>query len=141
MSILFFKENVRFRITKKEFLIKWINRQVKKYGYKIDDLNFIFCNDKYLRSINKQYLQHDYFTDIITFDNSIENKNIIADIFISIDTVENNAKTFGVNFKDELHRVMAHGVLHLLGFSDKNPKHKKQMSAEEDKWLSARTWI
>ena len=88
--------------------------------------------------MNKEYLQHNYFTDIITFDNSTEKKTVEGDIFISVDMVMSNSKKFKTTFQDELHRVMIHGVLHLLGYSDKNPKAQATMRKMEDRWLERR---
>ena len=101
------------------------------------EIQFIYCSDSYLLQLNRQYLQHDTFTDIITFDYSAE-KTVSGDIFISIDRVSENAKKFSHSFEDELHRVMAHGVLHLMGFKDKSKKTKLQMTTEEDKALLLR---
>lgn len=138
LSVNFFKESVSFRLNKKEELQKWIAAAVKKEGRSIENLNFIFCSDKYLRKINKTYLDHDYNTDIITFDNSTVKGRIEGDIFISVERVRANAKTYGVTVKDELHRVIIHGVLHLLGFSDKSEKLQKKMRAMEDLYLQKR---
>ena len=137
-TIFFFKENIRFRLLNQDSLRAWILSRVKKAGYSISNINFIFCSDSYLRKMNKEYLEHDYNTDIITFDNSIVKKEIIGDVFISIDRVTANAKNYSVTFNDELHRVMAHGVLHLLGYGDKNEKQKEVMRRMENEWLGKR---
>ncbi len=131
-QINFFKEGVTFRLSKADDLKKWISSVAKKEKHGIGEINFIFCTDAFLRKMNKQYLQHDYNTDIITFDNSEETKTISGDIFISIDRVRVNAKEFKTTFDDELHRVMVHGVLHLLGYDDKTEKLKKEMRKMED---------
>lgn len=136
--IHFFKESVKFRFNNKEEIQAWILATVKKKKMKVENLNFIFCTDKYLRSINKTYLKHDYFTDIVTFDNSQSKGKIEGDIFISIDRIKINAKEYGVSFKEELHRVIIHGVLHLLGYSDKTEKLQKEMRAMEDYFLARR---
>lgn len=130
-----FKEDVTFRLTKRKTQELWIRQIIRKEGFKEDAINFIFCTDRYLRKINKQYLGHDYFTDIVTFDNSVLPKTISGDIYISIDRVKINANTYEISFNNELHRVMAHGVLHLVGYGDKNVKAKKVMREREDFWL------
>ena len=135
-SIHFFKEGVRFRLNKQSELLVWLKATARKESYKIHTLNYIFCSDAYLLEMNKNYLNHNYFTDIITFDNSVEKKIIEGDIFISIDTVSKNAKRFETSFDNELHRVMIHGLLHLLGHKDKTEKDKKKMRLMEEKYLS-----
>lgn len=137
-SIHFFKEDIRFRLLHKTELCKWIIRAVQNHSFQLSELNFIFCSDKYLLQLNKKYLNHNYYTDIITFDNSLEKKKISGDIFISVDRVKANAEKFKTTFKDELHRVIIHGVLHLLGFNDKSEKDKRVMKRMEDEWLSKR---
>ena len=139
-SIFFFKESIKFRLSKRKQLKDWILEIIKKEGYSISNINFIFCTDSSLRKINKQYLDHDYFTDIITFDNSVLKKTIEGDIFISIERVIVNSKKFTSSFNDELHRVMAHGVLHLIGYGDKTKSQKTEMKTREDFWLKRRTF-
>jgi rRNA maturation RNase YbeY len=134
-NIHFFKEDVSFRFSGKAMTEQWLLLMIRKSGWKISNLNFIFCSDKYLLKINKEYLQHDYFTDIVTFDNSELKKTIEGDVFISVDRVKSNAKFFDTGFSDELRRVMAHGVLHLLGFGDKTEKEKEKMRNMENLWL------
>lgn len=134
-TISFFKEKVVFRLSKQESLRNWITKAAKKEGYSIQEINYVFCSDKYLKKMNVDYLNHDYYTDIITFDNSIEKKKIIGDIFISIDTVKFNSKEYQTTFENELHRVMIHGLLHLVGYKDKTPKAQKEMRKMEDYWL------
>src|SRR5689334_17865595 len=115
----FFKEDVKFRLLHSDDLKQWILKAFGANEKKVQHISYIFCSDKYLLSMNRKFLQHNYFTDIITFDNSTETGKIEADIFISIDRVQANAKEFKTSFKDELHRVMIHGALHLIGFDDK----------------------
>lgn len=134
-TIYFFKENVKFRLTKQKELKALLKKIAKKEGHKTQTINYIFCNDKYLLNMNKQYLHHNYFTDIITFDNSIEKNIIEGDIFISIDTIKKNAVKFKTTIQNELHRVMIHGLLHLIGYKDKSKKEKEQMRNMEDKYL------
>lgn len=101
------------------------------------DLNFMICSDTYMLSANKQFLQHDYFTDILTFDSSTPTE-ISGDILISLDTVKSNAVKYNTELKDELHRVIIHGVLHLIGFKDKSKTHQLIMRQEEDNALNMR---
>ena len=134
--ISFFKQDVAFRLNKKEQLYKWITSAAKKEGFDIIELNYVFCTDPYLKKMNVKFLKHNYFTDIITFDNSIEKKKIIGDIFISIDRIRINAKQYETTFDNELHRVMIHGLLHLTGYKDKTPKDQQVMRKMEDLYLS-----
>ena len=136
--IHFFKEDVKFRLLHSNELKQWIFKAFKSNKKNIQQINYIFCSDQYLLQMNKQYLKHNYFTDIITFDNSSDPKKKEADIFISIDRVKANAKAFKIPFKDELHRVMIHGALHLIGYDDKKPENKKKMKRAEDAWLEKR---
>lgn len=110
-------------------------------GFKLNELTYIFCSDNYLLNINRQYLDHDTYTDIITFDNSEGNNIVTSDIFISIERIRENAVNFNVPEITELHRVIIHGVLHLLGYKDKTPADKQKMTEKEDYYLSRRTFI
>ena len=133
-----FHSITNFKISDKRNLKNWIKNAIKTQGSAISDLNFIFCDDKYLVEKNKTFLKHDTLTDIITFDYS--EKNILtADIFISVERVKENAQKFGVSFSNELHRVIIHGVLHLLCYKDKSKKEKKEMRKKEDFYLSLQT--
>ena len=105
----------------------WLSALIKKKHYNLKEINYILCSDKHLLSINQEYLNHDYYTDIITFDNSEENNQIESDIFISIDRVIDNAKEFKEEFNTEIIRVLAHGVLHLLGFKEKTEEEDAEM--------------
>ena len=138
MNIHFFKEEVKFRFLHQDGLRKWIIKAIRSEGYQLENLNIIFCSDKKLLQMNKDYLQHNYYTDIITFDLSSVKKTVEGDIFISVETVLTNSQRFKTTFQDELQRVMIHGVLHLLGYSDKNPKAQAMMKKMEDKWLDKR---
>nr|MBP9083360.1 rRNA maturation RNase YbeY [Bacteroidia bacterium] len=113
---------------------------VKKEKLRIETINYIFCSDKFLRKINKQFLNHDYFTDIITFPHEQFTAHIGGDIYISLDRVRENAEEFNQSFTNELHRVMAHGVLHLCGYGDKSEAEEKLMRKMEEKWLKARNF-
>jgi len=132
--INYFNEDTKIPKFKRRLYSNWIKSIVNKYGYKLGEINYIFCSDKYILEINRQYLNHDYFTDIITF-NYNNDKLISSDIYISIDTVAKNADYYHVNFENELNRVMIHGILHLLGFDDKSEDEKIVMRKKEDEAL------
>ena len=136
-SIDFNKTNLNsFKLENQKKLKVWLADFIAKEGYKIDHINYIFCSDKYLISLNKKYLDHDTYTDIITFDYSEKKKFIYGEIYISVERVKANAKKYKVAFLNELHRVMIHGVLHLLGYDDKTSKQKSEMRDKEDYYLS-----
>ena len=135
-AIYFFSEEVSFILRDKNKIREWILYTISSEDYGKGSINFIFCSDKFLQSTNLQYLQHDTFTDIITFDTSDKAKEISGDIFISIERVKENSQTFKVFFKTELFRVMIHGILHLLGYKDKTQKEQEMMKAKEDYYLS-----
>lgn len=134
-STQFHKSQIQFRFSGKAKITKWIEAVVKKEGRKIGSLDFIFCSDEYLLGINRQYLKHDYYTDIIAFDYS-EGKTIGGEIYISMERVRENASEMGETFHVELSRVIIHGVLHLLGYSDKTATQKKDMRRKEDECLA-----
>jgi rRNA maturation RNase YbeY len=136
-NIQFFSEDIDFTLKNKEIIRKWISNTIKAEGFKKNgELNFIFCNDEYLLSINQQYLDHNTYTDIITFDNSNDEGIISGDIFISIERIKENASTFKVEEAYELHRVMIHGILHLCGYLDDKKEDKELMTKKEDFYLS-----
>ncbi len=135
-QIHFFTEDVDFELPHSSQLIKWISQVIASLDYNIEQLNYIICSDKYLLKINRDYLDHDYLTDIITFDNSDEASTIEADIFISLERVQENANDLKLPLESELHRVMIHGVLHLLGWDDKTPEQKVLMREKEEACLS-----
>jgi rRNA maturation RNase YbeY len=139
-AINYFKEDVRFRFLDRDVISKWVINTIRKEGFRAGTLNVIFCSDRYLRKMNKQYLQHNYNTDIITFDLSDDASMIQGDLFISIDRITANAASLNNSFTDELHRVMIHGVLHLCGYSDKSAAKLKEMRNREDHYLGKRTW-
>jgi rRNA maturation RNase YbeY len=130
-------EDVTFSPPSKLSLRKWISNTILEEGKTVGDINYIYCSDVYILDLNKSSLDHDYYTDIITFD-YVEESVISGDLFISIDRVADNAKTQDVSFIDELHRVMIHGVLHLCGFGDKSKEEEKQMRSKEDFYLKKR---
>lgn len=137
-NIYFFKEDCQFDLRKLRKYKSWLIQVAYFYKFEIQELNYIFCSDEFLHKINLDYLNHDTYTDIITFDlqePSEENKNIESDIFISIDRVTENARKLNISFKEELARVMAHGLLHLIGFKDKSDEDKKGMRLAENKAL------
>ncbi len=118
-------------IQNKPDYVDWINRVIISEGFSAGQIDYIFCSDEYLLELNKEYLNHDTFTDIITFDYT-DGKIISGDIFISTDRVEDNARKFDVEFLNELRRVMSHGILHLAGFGDKSIEEKKIMREKEE---------
>lgn len=136
-AIHFFQEDISFNLKQKIRLRNWISNTIKEENKRIGELSFIFCSDAYLLSINQEYLNHNTYTDIITFDNS-ENDHITGDIFISLDRVRENAFVFKVSEHDELHRVMIHGALHLLGYIDKGKDAKALMTSKENYYLLKR---
>lgn len=135
--ISFFREDTDFDIKHKNLIKKWLRDLASESGFKVGDLNYIFCSDDYLLEINKQYLGHDYYTDIITFDNREEEGGTVidGDIFISIDTVRANGVEYGEGFDREIMRVVAHGLLHLVGFDDLTPEQQAEMRNRENKAL------
>jgi probable rRNA maturation factor len=140
-AISFFEEGISFRLKDKAKVRQWVTDTIIAEGFKLKELNYIFCSDAYLLDINKQYLDHDTYTDIVTFDNSEEKGKIVSDIFISIERIRENAIKFNVTETTELHRVIIHGALHLLGYKDKLPVDKQKMTQKEDFYLSRRTFI
>ncbi len=138
-QINFFNEEIDFSLDN-EFKIKdWISKSIITEKCTLGDLNFIFTSDQHLLQINKDYLDHDFYTDIITFDYR-ESDTISGDIFISIDRVTANAKGLSNLFSNELHRVLIHGVLHILGYKDKSAEEETLMRSKEDFYLSLRTF-
>lgn len=166
--IRFFSESISFDLKNKRLISKWLKEVAQAAGAKIGDLNYIFCSDEYLLDINKQFLGHDYYTDIITFDNSEdyalengyeidsidpslsdsveandvrsfgEHRNripVCGDIYISIDTVRHNGAEYGEGFDREIHRVIAHGLLHLIGFDDTSDELQAEMTKQENRAL------
>ncbi len=137
MSIVFTDHEVKSGLKNRRKLRNFIRSQVEKYGYNIETISVVFCGDEYLLEINRQFLNHDTYTDIITFDmrESDADRMIDTEIYISIDRVNSNAKELGISKNEELHRVIFHGLLHLMGYADKTEEQKKNMRAEENKWL------
>ena len=120
---------------KKREVTEWIKQVAASYGKRVGEVAYIFCDDEKILEVNRQYLQHDYYTDIITFDYT-EGSRISGDLFISLDTVRTNAEQFADgDYRRELHRVIIHGILHLCGINDKGPGEREQMEAAEDRAL------
>lgn len=134
--IHFFNEDVDFKVPHPRKTKAWLKFIVIAESYELNQLNYIFCSDEYLLTINQQYLNHDFYTDIITFDNSEEEGIIEGDIFVSLDRVRENANELNKSFEEELLRVLAHGVLHLVGYDDVNDKQELEMRKKEDFYLS-----
>lgn len=134
-GINFFSENCSFRLKEKKMITAWLTKIIQKSSNKTGNITFIFCDDAYLADLNKKYLNHKTLTDIITFD-YVEGNMINGDIFISIERVQENAIKYKTPFKNELLRVICHGVLHLMGFTDKNDSEKLVMRAKEQECLN-----
>ena len=140
--ISYFSEDTKFVLAQKRLVSKWLKGIAARNGRQIGALNYIFCSDPYLLEINKQFLGHDYLTDIITFDNASDYAGIYpagalsGDIYISIDTVRYNAEAYGEGLDRELHRVIAHGLLHLIGFDDHTAAQQKKMREAENSALA-----
>lgn len=136
-QVHFFNEDVEFKLKHKPILRNWISSIIKSESQSLDEINYIFCSDDYLLDINRQYLNHDYYTDIITFDNREgADEPILSDIFISVDRIKDNAQNLGIEFSQELYRVLIHGVLHLLGHADKTEQQQADMRKREEASLS-----
>lgn len=134
MAIYFSCADIDFSLPEEDLVKKWIVQVINNHSKKLGKINYLFCSDEYVYDANVRFLNHDTYTDIITFDN-VEGDSISGDIMISIDRVGENAKTFSVPFEDELHRVIIHGVLHLLGFKDKTDINAALMRKKEDESL------
>ena len=138
--IRYFCEDIKFTYKNKLANNRWLKMVAGSEIRKIGDINVIFCSDNYILDVNMKYLQHDYFTDIITFD-YCEGKVLSGDLFISVDSVRENSIEFGTDFEEELYRVIVHGVLHLIGYDDHTDEDKKVMRQKEDYYLQMRSQI
>ena len=139
MAVQFNSHRTRFKLTNPKKTSTWIEKVVKAEKSEIGSLSYVFCSDTYLLRINQQYLNHDTLTDIITFDYTEKrSKAIEGEIYISVERVRENAKKLKVDFDTELHRVIVHGVLHLVGYKDKSGEEKAEMRKREDKYLKLR---
>ena len=137
MAIKYYTEDCNYRLEGRRAIREWLHAVAAEEGYRIEQINYVFCSAKHLLEMNKQFLGHDYFTDIITFDDSNLKEGFIAgDIFIDIETVRDNARLYGATARQEMLRVIVHGVLHLCGQKDKTPRTEKQMHKKEDKYLA-----
>ncbi len=136
--IRFFTEDIAFTLKDSNKLVTWVSGVINAENKIAKTINYIFCSDSYLLDKNLTYLNHNTYTDIVTFDNSESLEEVEADIFISINRVKENAVTLNVSFENELHRVMIHGILHLLGQNDKSDAEKKEMRKKEEACLSLR---
>ena len=130
-------ENVPMPKIKKRDTTAWIRRVAATYGKKVGEVGYLFCDDEHILQVNREFLQHDYYTDIITFD-YCEDDELNGDIVIWLDTVRSNAELFGKTYEEELHRVIIHGILHLCGQNDKGPGEREQMEAAENRALALR---
>ncbi len=133
--IVYNAEDVKMPVFPKRKISNWIKRITEKYQRRVGDISYVFCSDERILEVNKEYLFHDYYTDIITFDYT-ENDVISGDLFISLDTVRTNAEKFGVAYENELYRVIIHGILHLCGIDDKAPGARVVMERCENEALA-----
>ena len=132
MAIHFFSEEIKFTLREKLNRKRWLKKIATNAGFNIKELNYVFCSDEYLYQMNRDYLKHDSYTDIITFDNSEKKGDIEGDIFVSIDRVRENAKTHTQEVETEMNRVLAHGLLHLMGYKDKTQEEAALMRLKEE---------
>lgn len=137
MEILYFSEDIEMPDINQEETTAWIKKVANTYNKYIGEISYIFCSDNKILEVNNQYLQHDYFTDIITFDYCKGNR-LAGDIFISLDTVKSNSESFHTQYTEELNRTIIHGILHLCGINDKGPGEREIMEAAENKALTIR---
>lgn len=133
--IYYQSEDIKMPKIAKRKVNAWVKEVAKRHGYKVGDISYIFCSDEKILEVNRQYLQHDYYTDIITFDYT-EERVISGDLFISLDTVRTNAEQFNVSYESEFYRVVIHGILHLCGINDKGPGEREVMEAHENESLA-----
>ena len=134
MPVKFFYDSVKFRLRRSTNLKNYLSDNIKTKNYFLGDIHYIFVTDQALFEINKEFLNHNYFTDIITFDYN-EKKTVNGEIYISLETVYKNSVKYNVSFKIELLRVVVHGILHLIGYDDKTERDKIRMREEEDIWI------
>ena len=137
MAIKYYTEDCNYRLEGRRDIREWLHAVAEDEGYRIEQINYVFCSAQHLLEMNRQFLGHDYFTDIITFDYSELREGFVAgDIFIDIETVADNARLYGASRREEMLRVIVHGLLHLCGQKDKTPRANKQMHRKEDKYLA-----
>ena len=137
IMVSYFFEDTNFKFNRRRLTSQWLKFTAESEIKRIGQVNIIFCSDNYILDINQKYLQHDYFTDIITFD-YCEGKTLSGDLFISVDTVRENALFYGTEFDDELNRVIGHGLLHLIGYDDHSEEDQKTMRSKENYYLAQR---
>ncbi len=128
-------ENIKMPAIRRRDTSAWIRRVAATYGKRVGEVGYLFCDDEHILQVNREYLQHDYYTDIITFD-YCEDDTLNGDLVISLDTIRTNAEKFGRPYDEELHRVIIHGILHLCGINDKGPGEREQMEAAENRALA-----
>ena len=138
--VRYFCQDTKFNFKDKLANNRWLKFTAGSELKKIGDINVIFCSDNYILDVNMKYLQHDYFTDIITFD-YCEGDTLSGDLFISVDSVRENAIEYGTQFDEEIHRVIVHGLLHLIGYDDHTPQEQKTMREKENYYLSLRASV
>ncbi|MCC8142671.1 MAG: rRNA maturation RNase YbeY [Tannerellaceae bacterium] len=135
MAIAYYAEDIKLPAIRKRRINRWIKEVAASFGKKAGDISYIFCSDEKILEVNRQYLQHDYYTDIITFDYT-EGNTLSGDLFISLNTVKTNAEKFEVTYEEELNRTIIHGILHLCGVDDKGPGEREIMEMHENKALA-----
>lgn len=135
MAIFYYSEDIELPAINQDAVSGWVRKVAETHGKKTGDISYIFCSDEKILEVNRQYLQHNYYTDIITFDYTSGNK-ISGDLFISLDTVKTNAEKFNTEYNEELHRTIIHGILHLCGINDKGPGEREIMEENENKALA-----
>lgn len=135
-KIFLFIEDVDVKLPDEDAMKRWLLKVAKEEKASIGNLNYIFCSDSYLLDINSKYLQHYYYTDVITFQYHVSGDPVEGDCFISTDTVNANAKAYNISFEEELYRVMVHGLLHLLGYNDKSESEYQLMKSKENYYLN-----
>ena len=138
--VSYFKEDTKFNFKEKRRTNRWLKLVAESEIRRLGDISIIFCSDNYILDVNIKYLKHDYFTDIITFD-YCEGETLSGDLFISVDSVRENALFYGAEFADELNRVIVHGLLHLIGYDDHSEADKKVMRSKENYYLSLRELV
>jgi len=138
MAVLFFSDGIDFHLSRPSITTSWIKKVIKKENKSLHSLGYVFSSDAHLVKLNRQYLNHNTLTDILTFDYSVDPNSIQGEIYISIERVKENAAKFKRSFDEELHRVIIHGVLHLMGYNDKRAADKAIMREKEEAYLSLR---
>lgn len=139
--VSYFNEDIRFPFKEKRLTSRWLKFVAESESRRLGDISVIFCSDPYILDVNLRYLKHDYYTDIITFDYCEGGNRLSGDLFISVDTVRENAAFYGVEFADELNRVIVHGLLHLIGYDDHTEEDRAVMRAKENYYLSQRPLV